>query len=63
MIYLRWLDEEFYQYLFRKADNPNFCGWWERLKCRINYHPCGCVFYNPGGYEPDERCQDCGDNI
>jgi len=58
-----YLDIYFYQYLFRKGDNPDFCSWWERLKCRFNNHPCGCIYYNPGGYEPDGRCINCGDEI
>ena len=51
------------QYLFSKADNPDFCSWWERLKCRIKHHPCGSIYYNPSGYEPDGRCMNCGDEI
>jgi hypothetical protein len=64
-----YLNFYFYQYLFRKADNPRwrsnnlFIDWINRLKCRFNNHPCGCIFYNPGGYEPDGRCIDCGDEI
>jgi len=64
-----YLDIEFYKYLFSKADNPGWCSdnaivdWWKRLKCRWNGHKCGCIFYNPGGYEPDGRCQECGDEI
>ena len=58
-----WFYPSFYQYLFRKFDDPQWCSWWEHLKCRINGHPCGSIFYNPGGYEPDGRCKNCGDNI
>ena len=64
-----FLDIYFYQYLFEKADNPNWCSdnsiidWWKRLLCRIKHHPRGEIYYNPGGYEPDGRCKDCGDNI
>jgi len=65
----RWFNIYFYQYLLTKADNPKWISnnilidWWERLKCRINNHTCGCIFYNPNGYEPDGRCIDCGDEI
>lgn len=57
------------QYLFAKADNPEWCSnnkfidWFERLKCRIKHHPCGSIYYNPYGYEPDGRCKNCGDDI
>jgi len=66
---LRLLNIYFYQYLFAKADNPKWSSnnriidFWNRLKCRINRHPCGCIFYNPSGYEPDGRCINCGDEI
>lgn len=50
-------------FLFRKGDNPSFCGRIERLKCRAMGHPAGEVFYNSGGLEPDDRCAQCGDYI
>jgi len=59
----------FYQYLFRKADNPKwisdniFIDCLNRLKCRFNNHSCGSIYYSPGGYEPDGRCINCGDGI
>lgn len=34
-----------------------------RCRCRWRGHPCGPVFYNPGGYEPDGSCRDCGEDI
>jgi hypothetical protein len=65
----RYFDIYFYQYLFRKADNPGWCSdnkfkdFWNRLQCRWRNHPCGYIFYNPGAYEPDVGCIDCGDEI
>uniref|UniRef100_A0A6M3L277 Uncharacterized protein n=1 Tax=viral metagenome TaxID=1070528 RepID=A0A6M3L277_9ZZZZ len=65
----KWLSIYWYQYLFDKADNPlwisdnKFIDWFERLKCRIKRHPCGSIYYNPGGYEPDYRCSNCGDEL
>jgi hypothetical protein len=66
---IKLFDIYFHYYLFRKADNLLWCSdnriidWWKRLKCRINNHPCGCIYYNPSGYEPDGRCINCGDEI
>jgi hypothetical protein len=68
-LYCHWFDYYFYEYLFRKADNPGWCSdnniidFFRRLKCRYKNHPCGSIYYNPGGYEPDGRCQNCGDLI
>ena len=66
---LTYFNYWFYWYLFRKADNPKWCAdntlidWWERIICRYKGHPCGSVYYNPGGYEPDPKCIHCGDEI
>lgn len=35
----------------------------ERLLCRMRGHPNGEIYYNPGGFEPDHRCKDCGEEI
>ena len=69
MHWSNYLDIYFYQYLFRKADNSKWNSnnlikdWWNRLVCRFKGHPCGCIFYNPGEYEPDFRCKNCGDEL
>ena len=34
-----------------------------RLRCRIQGHPRGEIFYNAGGLEPDHRCETCGEDI
>ena len=60
---------DYLEYLFAKADNPRYASlnkiedWWIRLRCRMKHHPCGIIYYNPGGYEPDGRCKECGDEI
>ena len=64
-----YFDRYFYQYLFMKADNPKWSSnnpikdWWNRIVCRWDNHSCGAIFYNPGGYEPDGRCINCGDEL
>lgn len=35
----------------------------QRLLCRLRGHPNGEIFWNPGGLEPDHRCQDCGEEL
>jgi hypothetical protein len=58
-----WFDRSWYQYLFAKFDDPGWCPWYEHLWCRMNGHPAGQIYFNPGGYEPDYRCKECGDEI
>jgi hypothetical protein len=36
---------------------------WTNFKCRLRGHPRGEVFYNPGGYEPNHDCVDCGEDL
>ena len=37
--------------------------WLARFLCRWRLHPAGCIWFNPGGYEPDYRCKDCGQDL
>jgi len=64
-----WHHYEWWKYLFsglwyrwrhdywRLRDLPGV------IICRIKNHPCGPIWYNPGGYEPDMTCKNCGDEI
>ncbi len=36
---------------------------WTHFWCRFRGHPCGVVFYNPGGWEPDMSCKNCGEEL
>lgn len=45
------------------ATNHLWLEWLVRLRCRIQGHPRGEIFYNAGGLEPDHRCETCGENI
>jgi hypothetical protein len=31
--------------------------------CRLNGHPAGPIWHNPGGTEPDMHCKFCGDDL
>ena len=72
----RWLSYYWYSYLFKdlrhdldhKLTMNRYAKltWREsfnRLICRYRGHPCGQVYFNPRGYEPDEHCKNCGDII
>lgn len=48
-------------YLFREADDPEYCSCLERLLCRLQGHPEGPIWQNSSGLEPDMRCRKCGD--
>lgn len=65
-----WFTIDWWKYLLRKP-NQNEGGWfldgWDdpvkRIWCRIKGHPCGMIYYNAGGLEPDTRCKNCWDEI
>lgn len=56
-----WLSKNWWKYLF--APKAEDVSWWVTFNCRRKGHPCGIVFYNPSGYEPDTTCRDCGDDL
>lgn len=60
----KFLYFDFYQYLFSDLE---WCdGLYHRIKvifCRAKGHPSGPVYYNFNGFEPDNSCKDCGDEI
>ncbi len=37
--------------------------WIRTVLCRWRGHPCGVWWYNVGGFEPDMRCKNCGDDL
>jgi hypothetical protein len=64
MIDTRWFHKGWYEYLFEKPRDPDYCGWLKRIWCRMHGHPCGVWFYRfDGGLEPDMHCKDCGDDL
>lgn len=61
---LKWFTYWWYEYLFGNGlFRDGFKYGIERLICRYRGHPCGVVFYNPSGWEPDYSCKNCGDEI
>ena len=36
---------------------------WNAFFCRMRGHPCGVVYYNATGTEPDMTCKNCGDDL
>lgn len=46
-----------------KADKEDCESYWRRWKCRFGGHKCGVVWYNPGGFEPDMHCKNCGEDL
>ncbi len=64
-VFSKWLSISWYQYLFtdlKWADDGRFHKL-EVILCRIKGHPRGRVFFNAGGWEPDNSCKDCGDEL
>jgi hypothetical protein len=58
----KWFFLDWYKYLFApRADKE--IPWLTVVKCRSQGHPCGVVWYNVCGYEPDMTCKDCGDDL
>lgn len=53
----KWLDPSWYRYIFKP---------WKGLRvmwCRMRGHPCGVVWFNPGGLEPDMTCLNCEEDL
>ena len=62
MEWTKWLTIWWYKYLLEPKSYLSD-SWRETILCRIKGHPCGSIYYNPGGLEPDERCKNCGDEL
>jgi hypothetical protein len=59
-------DIYFWKYLFEKTPEDYMYTFRDKISrfiCRWNFHPCGSIYYNPGGCEPDGHCKHCGDLI
>ncbi|MEK6881656.1 MAG: hypothetical protein AABY22_18700 [Nanoarchaeota archaeon] len=58
-----WTDYTWYKYLAEKPRGYADISRWKIILCRIRGHPNGVRYMNPGGYEPDMRCKDCGEDL
>jgi hypothetical protein len=54
---MHWFTRSWWRYLLKG------CTGWRHFVCRLKGHPCGEVFYNVGGLEPDMHCKGCGDDL
>ena len=52
---------KFLKYLFRKKSPDR--NWFSVILCRFRGHPCGVIWYNLSGIEPDMTCRNCGDDL
>jgi hypothetical protein len=59
---LLFFNINFLKYLFSKKSYSDI-SWFTVIKCRLDNHPCGVVWYNPNGLEPDMHCKNCGDDL
>jgi hypothetical protein len=60
---LEWFDKSWWKYLLEKPDDKDYCSTWHRFWCRAAGHPAGVWWHNPGGFEPDTTCKECGDDL
>lgn len=52
---------EFWKYLLAKKSSES--SWFKVIKCRLQKHKHGVIWYNPNQIEPDMHCKNCGDNL
>jgi hypothetical protein len=55
------LDREWWRYIFRERHRDS--GFFRTALCRWRGHPAGVWWFNPGAYEPDMHCKNCGDDL
>jgi hypothetical protein len=58
---MKWLTIWWYKYLLEPKQHDT--SWFTAIRCRMNGHKCGVVYYNPTGVEPDMHCKVCGDDL
>lgn len=57
----KWIDIWWYRHLFAKPERG--IRWGTAIICRFKNHPCGPIYYNANGLEPDNRCRNCWDEL
>lgn len=65
MINNKWFNIDWWKYILEKPKHPNYrdVGRITIIICRIKNHPCGVIWYNPSGFEPDMHCRNCGEDL
>lgn len=58
----RWLRPCFWRRVFA-APSDRHISRRTAVWCRLRGHPNGAIFFNSYGYEPDDRCKDCYDDL
>lgn len=54
---MKWFTLMWWRYLLTD------CKGWTNFWCRVRGHPYGVAWYNPGGMEPDMRCNNCDEDL
>ena len=60
---LQWLCIDSWKYYFGGFKDLYFKQYIKRIICRFKGHPNGVIYYNPGGFEPNWCCKDCGEDL
>lgn len=60
---MKWFTKSWWAYLLEKPNDPSYCSWYERIKCRMGGHKPGVWWHNLGGMEPDMHCKGCHDDL
>jgi hypothetical protein len=60
---MNWISLDWWKYVLSPRDRDNDTPFLEVVVCRMKGHPNGTIYYNPGGWEPDDRCKDCYEHI
>ena len=57
----KWITKDWWNYLLESKSFD--VTWYKVLICRLKQHPCGEIYYNLGGNEPNHYCKNCGDYL
>ncbi len=61
---MKWFTLNWWKYLFEKREHcSKDIPMISVIICRARGHPCGVVWYNLNGLEPDMHCKNCGDDL
>ena len=58
---MHWFTKSWWGYLL--AQRVDRTSWISVIVCRVRGHPCGPVYFNVSGTEPNWHCKNCGDYI